>query len=206
MNFIKLITFVVVFILSIGCVTVDAEEFTVPEVLLFGDVDMDGEVTVKDATAIQKGIAELSYLTSVQRYLADPDKTGVTIKNATDIQKHITDINTTSSLLGSEVDMSKKNTFSGKAKDDSEFGDWSVSFRPNPEWEFSYEYTLKDFPEYDFSSIEVKRYGDFAVFYTLNLKNPGRDNVLEAVRALDYRANIDLDTVDFNWVVYPAWE
>ena len=160
MKFIKLIAFVVVFILSIGCVTVGAEEFTVPEVLLFGDVDMDGEVTVKDATAIQKGIAELSYLTSVQRYLADPDKTGVTIKNATNIQKHIAEINTTSSLLGSEVDMSKKNTFSGVVEQEREFAEMYIRIQPYPEIDYNYEYTLEDFPEYDFESIVVRRYDE----------------------------------------------
>lgn len=72
-----------------------------------GDVDMDKDINIKDATLIQKYVAVLAELSDNQRILADADfDSEVTIKDATYIQKHvaklvgppvpaITEINTT---------------------------------------------------------------------------------------------------------------
>ncbi len=179
---------------------VGAEEFTVPEVLLFGDVDMDGEVTVKDATAIQKGIAELSYLTSVQRFLADPDKTGVTIKNATDIQKHVAKFKEQSIFIGKPVDLSVENEFSRQASIDADFEDDCILVLVK--LEFDYDYTLLDFPEYDFKDISVvgEKYEGMNNAYMLYLNTQGKENVIKAIKALDYRANIDLIAVSPNYI------
>lgn len=197
MKLLKQLCFVMALILALGSVTVFAEEYTVPDPLLYGDVDMDGEVTIKDATAIQKGIAELEYLTSVQRFLADPDKTGVSIKNATAIQKKIAGINVGDSLIGSAVNMELQDEFSSNMSfvENHTKIDRILVYPTNIEW----EYTLADFPEYDFNNIEVEyidlEYSPDYLQCYLYLSNPSRDSVEEAIRALDYRANLDLSEV-----------
>ncbi len=55
-----------------------------------GDVNCDGEINIKDATAIQKYIASLEVFTNEQKVLADYNKDNdVNIKDATAIQKRI---------------------------------------------------------------------------------------------------------------------
>ena len=62
---------------------------------LLGDVNCDGKVNIKDATAIQKHLANISVLTDEGFALADVDGSGkVNIKDATAIQKHIAGIET----------------------------------------------------------------------------------------------------------------
>ncbi len=63
--------------------------------LILGDADADGKVNIKDATAIQKHIANLITLTEDGYGVADVDASGsVNIKDATAIQKHIAGIDT----------------------------------------------------------------------------------------------------------------
>ncbi len=55
-----------------------------------GDVDADGEVTIKDATLVQKYIAEISHLYQTQKNHADVNTdNAINIKDATDIQRMI---------------------------------------------------------------------------------------------------------------------
>lgn len=55
-----------------------------------GDVNKDKDINIKDATLVQKYIAQLEELSSDQRILADNDFDGeVTIKDATYIQKYV---------------------------------------------------------------------------------------------------------------------
>ena len=55
-----------------------------------GDTDLSNNITVKDATAIQKHLASLVILTDAPLLLADTDRSGgVTIKDATAIQKWV---------------------------------------------------------------------------------------------------------------------
>ncbi len=62
------------------------EEIKIPEIT--GDVDGDGTITIKDATAIQKALANILPLLKEQKPFADADSDGtVTIKDATAIQK-----------------------------------------------------------------------------------------------------------------------
>lgn len=59
----------------------------------WGDVNNDGDVNVKDATAVQKNVAQLHLLRSANLYLADANCDGaVNIKDATEIQKHTAEI------------------------------------------------------------------------------------------------------------------
>ncbi len=62
---------------------------------LVGDVDLDGKITIKDATMIQKALADLLTLSYESETLADVDRDGIiTIKDATAIQKYLADIYT----------------------------------------------------------------------------------------------------------------
>lgn len=62
-----------------------------PEIIL-GDADGDGEVTIIDATAIQRVLAELP-TASYNEKAADADADGeVTIMDATAVQRHVADL------------------------------------------------------------------------------------------------------------------
>lgn len=53
-----------------------------------GDVNLDGNINIKDVTYIQKYLANIYTFTPKQQYLADVDgKAGVNIKDATYMQK-----------------------------------------------------------------------------------------------------------------------
>ena len=55
-----------------------------------GDVDLDGTVTILDATAIQRYLANLEELSAEQLKMADTDGDGaVTIIDATYIQRYL---------------------------------------------------------------------------------------------------------------------
>ncbi len=57
---------------------------------LLGDADGDGEVTITDATVIQRSLARYIDLTDEGELLADVDRSGsVTISDATYIQRHL---------------------------------------------------------------------------------------------------------------------
>ena len=67
----------------------------VEKFISMGDVNLDGSVNIKDATAIQKHIANLITLDEKGYDVADVDGSGsVNIKDATAIQKHIAGIET----------------------------------------------------------------------------------------------------------------
>lgn len=62
---------------------------------ILGDVDSDGDVTIKDATRIQKTLAGLVVLSDLQKAFADVDGVGdINIKDATVIQKYVAGIDT----------------------------------------------------------------------------------------------------------------
>ena len=57
---------------------------------LMGDVNLDGKITVVDATTIQRYLAQLETLSDTQKALADVDKSGnITVVDATTIQRYI---------------------------------------------------------------------------------------------------------------------
>lgn len=75
----KVISLVLCLILAFSCCTVltgfaaeDKEQNTLTEYLL-GDVDLDGKVTILDATAIQRSLAGLAELNELQQKLGDVD-------------------------------------------------------------------------------------------------------------------------------------
>lgn len=195
--YIKLISalLALVFMLSaVSLLDASAEDFTYiqPEKFIYGDIDLDGNVTVKDATLIRKGLAKITYVTSVQRYLADPLGTGYSVKNATAIQKYLAKYET-NTPWGIELEISSQGEFSAEISLDDMYHGNFISVRPISRLEFLYEYTLDDFPEYKFSKIEKfgsKEWG--FITYLLYLEEPGKENLIEAVKALDYRASLDL--------------
>ncbi len=182
--------------------------YTPPEEFIYGDVDMDGEVTVRDATLIQKGVAGLNYLTGVEKFLAGFDNSDISVKNATMIQKNLADISVEGSRIGIPINMTLQNEFSSNIPDDDALfeGD-CIIVQPKLEFEYVYEYTLKDFPEYEFERMEVvgsKSRGN--VIYMLYLKNSNKNSIREAIKALDYRANFDLNVVIVNYIYVSANE
>ncbi len=200
--YIKLISVLLalVFVLSaVSLLGASAEDFTYtqPEKFIYGDVDLDGTVTVKDATLIQKGLANITYVTAVQKYLADPESIGYSIKNATAIQKYLANYETTTPW-GEELIMASQDEFSSAIWDvDTYFDDCIVVY---PKDNITFDYNVEDFPEYKFSKIEkhVLNYNKIT-YYILYLEEPGMEKVVEAVKALDYRANIDLRKVRLSY-------
>ena len=61
---------------------------------LLGDADLDGDISVLDATAIQRDLADLDDLSGLQKELADVEGNGYDILSATLIQRHLADIPT----------------------------------------------------------------------------------------------------------------
>lgn len=173
--------------------------YTQPEKFIYGDVDLDGDVTVKDATLIQKGLAKITYVTAVQRYLADPDGTGYSVKNATAIQKYLAKYETPTPW-GTELEMASQDKFSGDVWEVGNYsGEYiSVYLKDNS----TFDYKVEDFPEYDFSKIEkhVLNYNKIT-YYNLYLHEPGKDNAIEALKVLDYRANIDIEHIVLDYYV-----
>lgn len=207
--YLKLVSVLLILVLvfmGVGVFGVSAEgTYIKPEKFIYGDVDMDSVVTVKDATLVQKGVAGITYVTAVQKYLADPAGEGFNVKNATAIQKYLAG-HETESMIGEELDMSSQDEFSSKNKFyEGDTRDYMIEvYVKNTEW----DYTLEDFPEYDFNKIIVNHveYGtilDIKVCY-LYLSNHSKENVEDAIRALDYRANLDLRYVYMSYIYTPA--
>ncbi len=199
-QYFKIISFILIISVMMANVCVfgaSAEStYTLPEEFIYGDVDMDGEVTVRDATLVQKGVAEVVYLTAVQRYLADTEGEGFSVRNATAIQKHLAGLDTASSV-DEVVKMTYTDKFSSKVPEDAEF-DYSLILVQTKSNE--YEYTLEDFPEFEFDRITYRKpvYANYAIC-NLYLSEPSRENVLKAIKALDYRANFDIENMIPNY-------
>ena len=74
---------------DIGAVTPPAKD------IILGDADMNGKVNVKDATAVQKHVADMQALTADGIIAADADgNTKINVKDATAIQKYVAGIDT----------------------------------------------------------------------------------------------------------------
>ena len=207
--YIKLISVLLalVFVLSaVSLLGASAEDFTYiqPEKFIYGDVNLDGTVTVKDVTLIQKGLAKITYVTAVQKCLADPESTGYSVKNATAIQKYLANYETTTPW-GEELIMASQDAFSGDVLLDDMYAGGCISIHPKSNMEFTHEYTLEDFPEYNFSKIEKKTFISVEyVYYLLYLAEPSKENLLDALKAIDYRANLDLASADADYYSIPA--
>ena len=77
--------------LVIGDLIITGTAINTTPTVLVGDADMDGKVTIKDATTIQKYVADIE--TSIDLTNADCDfDAKITIKDATQIQKFVAEL------------------------------------------------------------------------------------------------------------------
>ena len=205
--YIKLISIVSVLAIvfagvSIFCVSAEEIEYIQSEKFIYGDVDLDGTVTVKDATLVQKDLAKITYATAVQKYLADPEGTGYSVKNATAIQKYLAKYEA-SPLFGVELVMSSQEKFSSEINFVSNMHYDVIRVFPK---NIELKYSLSDFSEFSFNKIEEIPYYryingkiettpyDFA--YDLYFTSSNQEELVLAVKALDYRADIDLEKIE----------
>ncbi len=73
--------------------TIVGEKFRTKGGYILGDADGDGDVTISDATAVQKHASEINILTGDRFLAADVNRDGVVdISDATLIQKYVADI------------------------------------------------------------------------------------------------------------------
>ena len=160
-----------------------------------GDIDGDKQLTVKDATFIQKYLAKVPEVVDkvYDHYLGlqvmDADLSGgtemfgsegveVNIKDATYIQKKVAKI------------------IKDYDRQPFEYGEILVVVRDEDEK----IYTLEDFPEYEFESVERAAYSKD--MYILTLKNSGKENVIDAVNSLKYRVGVDINYAQPNYLYY----
>ena len=187
--------FVLVFAFcAVGMCSVSAEgDYTQPEKFIYGDVNQDLEVNVKDVTYIQKGLANLTYVTAVQRFLADPEGEGYSIKNATAIQKFLAKYEV-SSLLGTELPMTSQDEFSSQIKISNPNKKNRLGIIPK---DTTHSYCSEDFPELDVYKVNKITHFDGDIEYEVFLYSDTEAELFEAVKNIDYRANIDLLVVEF---------
>lgn len=87
----KLISIATLFVLmAVSVFSAFAVEDETKNTLVYGDVNIDGDITVIDATDIQKYIVGLEEFTEDSKSAADVDSDGVvSVMDATSIQKYI---------------------------------------------------------------------------------------------------------------------
>ena len=79
---------------NFGVFSAFAVENETKNALVYGDVNIDGAITVIDATDIQKYIVGLEELTADSKSVADVDSDGIiSVMDATSIQKYIVGLN-----------------------------------------------------------------------------------------------------------------
>lgn len=206
-KYIKILSLALAMILTLGgasLISVGAESgYVQPEKFIYGDVDLDGDVTIKDATLIQKGLAKVTYVTAVQRYLADPEGAGYSVKNATAIQKYLAKYEA-SPLFGTELVMASQDEFSKSVHTSDGFKNNRIVV--GVKQIKGIEYAKEDFPELNLESVET--YAEFnnikVTAYYLYLETPSEENVLNAIKTLDYRANVDILWAEPDYIFYPV--
>ena len=98
----KTISVIMALIIAVSCCTVfgvnasdDAvSPAAITPIYLLGDADLDGEISILDATCIQRDLAAITKLSGLQKALADTKGEGVNITCATDIQRYLAGIDT----------------------------------------------------------------------------------------------------------------
>ena len=104
---------------AINALSAQIETTTVPAPIyrLAGDVNEDDKVNVRDATAIQKHLANIITLSSVGVALADANGDGkLNIKDATEVQKFIAGL-TISDVIGEEIEVKPEFTEATKPRE-----------------------------------------------------------------------------------------
>ena len=80
--------------LAFSGVSASAAETEKPAAYLLGDVNLDGQVSVGDVTALQRSLAEISELSGLQTELAKVDGEELSVQTATLIQNHLAELET----------------------------------------------------------------------------------------------------------------
>ncbi len=206
-----LLTLAEAFSADIECIDIIYKEGKI-EIELIGDADADRKITVKDATWIQKVAAGYEMIAKwddfiydrMEKIVRDFNRDGaVNVQDATAIQKYIAGI---AGDYSDDIVEPVSNPFSSLIAEDADYEDDCILVSTKYAW--GHNYTLEDFPEYEFSSIEKIGGidGKGYAIYKLNLKNSGRENVVEAIKSLDYRAERDLFGANPNYIYYIEWD
>jgi len=157
-----------------------------------GDIDSDSKITIKDATLIQKYLAKIPealdtvYNHRIGYCVMEADEpwglkmfdsyAEVNIKDATYIQKKVANM---------IIPHNNVPPF--------DYNDVIVYVDGE---NVKNEYTLEDFPEYEFESIERWDSQDLELsILTLSLKNPGKSNLINAVNSLKHRVGTEFSDV-----------
>ena len=94
----RLLCVLLTLVLAFPCCTAisaaAADDRSEEEVYLLGDVDMDGDVTVIDATLIQREQADMCELSGLQKELGNIEGSGIDVTSATLIQRYAANIPT----------------------------------------------------------------------------------------------------------------
>ena len=99
--------------LAFSGVSASAAETEKPAAYLLGDVNLDGQVSVGDVTALQRSLAEISELSGLQTELADGEE--LSVQTATLIQKYLAEIETGLSIGKPAGDENEGVVYSEKA-------------------------------------------------------------------------------------------
>ncbi|MGN0558751.1 MAG: dockerin type I repeat-containing protein, partial [Acutalibacteraceae bacterium] len=70
---------------------------------ILGDVDQSGKIDIKDATLIQKAVADVVTLTDEQQILANVDGGKLTVNDATWVQKYVAGYDCSALGIGKDV-------------------------------------------------------------------------------------------------------
>ncbi|MCH5299493.1 MAG: starch-binding protein, partial [Ruminococcus sp.] len=81
---------VLTMLMSMACISGLSASAATGDQLILGDVNRDGQIDVRDATAVQRFIVHSETFDDVQEYLADVDgRVGIDVRDATQIQRYI---------------------------------------------------------------------------------------------------------------------
>ena len=85
------VTFVLLLLFSFSFAAFASDDLEIlPDKYKVGDVDMDGDISIVDATLVQRHLAQIDVLSSKQLELADTNfDASVSISDATRIQMHV---------------------------------------------------------------------------------------------------------------------
>lgn len=183
-----------------------------PKAQRIGDVYFDGKLNIKDATFIQKLLANVTDYSHDD--LSEYDSDGTlpigfisdfnrdkkrTIRDATAIQKYL------AKITSLDKELNEKVAYIESLDYDDYTNDCILVTLNSAKYE---DYDLYHFPEFDFSRIE--KLVDFDEYrpdtYVLYLEEPSHVNVVEAVKALWHRLGKDLSAIDINGIAYPDCE
>lgn len=162
-------------------------------IYMSGDINNDRVLSIKDATLIQKYLAKFpEAVETVRKHPLGEKVMDYELNFATTPDVDIKDVTRIQYMLAGKIDTDKRPAF--------DYGEIIVSFYHTD----VPEYTLEDFPEYDFKSIRINRLNAIKmVMIILELDESGKDNVINAINSLKYREGVEFDSVHPNWLFYP---